>query len=104
VTNATSPISEEKACGRVIRWLARLTETAGDRLFAAPDQVAVHHGWQITARRGGLGRCYRDARFDAPHPYARPNGSGETDGEPCPTSASTGRVSRPASCQEGRFP
>jgi hypothetical protein len=35
-----------------------------DRLFRNDDARARQHGWQVTARRGGLSRAYRDPRFD----------------------------------------
>jgi hypothetical protein len=49
---------------RVTGRLARLIKTVGDRLFRDADTRASQHGWQITARRGGLARTYRDPRFD----------------------------------------
>lgn len=49
---------------RVTGRLARLIRTAGDRLFRDADAHASRHGWQITTRRGGLARTYRDPRFD----------------------------------------
>ena len=36
----------------------------GARLFASSDAAARRNGWQVTVRRGGLGRSYRDPRFD----------------------------------------
>jgi hypothetical protein len=35
-----------------------------DRAFTATDADARQHGWQVTSTRGGLGRMYRDPRFD----------------------------------------
>ena len=49
---------------RVTGRLALLIRAAGDRLFQAEDARARQYGWQITARRGGLARTYRDPRFD----------------------------------------
>ena len=49
---------------RVTGRLAHLIRTVGDRLFRDADAHAGQHGWQITARRGGLARTYRDPRFD----------------------------------------
>ena len=73
----------------------------GDRVFAAPDHVAAPHGWQITSRRGGLVRSYRDPRFDTLRLCTACDGSGEADGEPCAASGGTGRAAR-AACREGR--
>lgn len=44
--------------------LALLIRRAGNRLFQAEDARARQYSWQITARRGGLARTYRDPRFD----------------------------------------
>ena len=48
-----------------IRWLGMVIEAVGNLVFGADDRFAAQHGWQITARHGGLGRSYRDPRFDA---------------------------------------
>jgi hypothetical protein len=37
---------------------------AGERLFMSADEEAHWRGWQITQLWGGLGRVYRDSRFD----------------------------------------
>lgn len=62
--NHTSPTSENNPRGPTNGWLARLLQAAGERLFAGQDQEAAEHGWQITRRQYGLGRSYRDPRFD----------------------------------------
>jgi hypothetical protein len=36
----------------------------GERLFAAEDARARDRGWQVEHVRGGLGRTYRDPRYD----------------------------------------
>jgi len=64
VSNPTSPTSENKPRGPTVGWLARLIQAAGDRLFAANDREAGWHGWEVTRYQGGLGRGYRDPRFD----------------------------------------
>jgi hypothetical protein len=51
--------------GIALSWLIGLPRRAGARLFAMNDQEAGWHGWQITETWGGLGRQYRDPRFDA---------------------------------------
>jgi hypothetical protein len=45
-------------------WLANLPHRAGSRLFAINDTEAGWRGWEVTELRGGLGRSYRDPRFD----------------------------------------
>lgn len=45
--------------------ITRLTPVRfGHYLFAGPDQRARAHGWQVSVIHGGLGRRYRDPRFD----------------------------------------
>ena len=95
--NATSPTSEDKARTRLIRWLRKRAETAGQRLFACDDLRAIHNGWQITTRCGGLGRQYRDPRFDTLRSCPRCAGRGTARGEPCGACAATGRITIPTS-------
>ncbi|HEY2443745.1 MAG TPA: hypothetical protein VGI31_11455 [Streptosporangiaceae bacterium] len=85
-----TPTSATQARGRAARWLAGLAEAAGRRWFAADDRAAIGHGWQITARRGGLARSYRDPRFDSL--LACPRCSGGRGQEPCDLCDGTGRV------------
>jgi hypothetical protein len=73
LTKVTSVTSEHKVRTRLVRWLLKQAEKAGQRLFARDDLIAVEHGWQITTRCGGFGRRYRDPRFDT----LRPPGAGE---------------------------
>jgi hypothetical protein len=51
--------------GIAIAWLSGFPRRAGRRLFAVNDAEAGWRGWQVTEFAGGLGRRYRDARFDA---------------------------------------
>jgi len=48
----------------VAKGLARWMRATGDRLFGKDDALARDNGWTIEVRRGGLGRTYRDPRFD----------------------------------------
>jgi hypothetical protein len=48
----------------VLSWLAAIPRRLGDRLFAMNDAEAYWRDWQITKAQGGLGRRYRDPRFD----------------------------------------
>jgi hypothetical protein len=48
----------------MLSWLAAIPRRLGDRLFAMNDNEAYWRGWQITPVHGGLGRRYRDPRFD----------------------------------------
>ena len=46
-------------------WLIGLPRRAGRRLFATNDAEAGWQRWQVTETLVGLGRQYRDARWDA---------------------------------------
>jgi hypothetical protein len=65
--NTSKLISETKLRRRLADWLASRGRSAGDRLFQENDAMARRHGWQAETRRGGLGRVYRDQRFDLAH-------------------------------------
>jgi hypothetical protein len=90
---------------RVTGWLARLIRAVGDRLFQAEDARARQYGWQITVRRGGLARTYRDPWFDRFHgcPACRGSGTGPAK-KPCDRCCGTGRitVSEPTRADRGR--
>jgi DnaJ-class molecular chaperone len=63
------------------------------RLFAADDARARACGWQVTVQRGGLGRSYRDPRFDRLVTCTECLGSGvHADDRPCRTCPGTGRL------------
>jgi hypothetical protein len=75
------------------RRLALLIRKVGDRLFHAEDARARQYGWQVTARRGGLARTYRDPRFDRFRSCPACSGTGRvTDERPCDGCGGTGRV------------
>jgi RecJ-like exonuclease len=90
---------------RVSGRLALLIRAAGDRLFQAEDERARQYGWQVTARRGGLARTYRDPRFDRFRscPACRGTGTGPAE-KPCDRCDGTGRItiSQPALADERR--
>ena len=80
--------------GRILlSWLAALPRRLGDRLFARNDAEAYWHSWQIITTHGGLGRRYRDPRFDALAECPKCQGSGLTADQPCPPCQGTGRIS-----------
>jgi hypothetical protein len=81
---------------RVTGRLVRLIRAAGDRLFQAEDIRASQNGWQITARRGGLARTYRDQRFDRFRicPACHGTGTGSAE-KPCNRCDGTGRITVP---------
>jgi hypothetical protein len=53
-----------RAVAIAVAWLAGLPRRAGRRLFYMNDLEARWRGWQVTETSGGLGRQYRDRRFD----------------------------------------
>jgi hypothetical protein len=55
-----------RAPGLLAAWLIGLPRRAGRRLFAMNDLEAGWRGWQVIELSGGLGRQYRDRRFDFP--------------------------------------
>lgn len=75
------------------------------RLFTASDARAHQRGWQITAVHGGLGRRYRDPRFDGLIRCPSCAGLGTIDGQcgtPCRPCGGTGRLTRTAVLQAVR--
>lgn len=64
--NSVSVGERARALGGVaLSWLIGLPRRAGAWLYDMNDKEARWHGWQVTETWGGLGRRYRDARFDA---------------------------------------
>jgi hypothetical protein len=76
----------------LLSWLAAIPRRLGDRLFAMNDAEAYWHSWQITRTHGGLGRRYRDPRFDTLAECPKCRGAGATGDQPCPPCVGTGRV------------
>ena len=76
----------------LLSWLAALPRRLGDRLFAMNDAEAYWRNWQITRTQGGLGRRYRDPRFDTLAECPKCRGTGAIGDQPCPPCLSTGRV------------
>jgi hypothetical protein len=56
---------------RLTEWMARCVEQLGDLVFASKDQEAGWHAWDVERRDAGLGRRYRDRRFQALVPCPR---------------------------------
>jgi hypothetical protein len=81
--------------GRVVlSWLGAIPRRLGDRLFALNDTEAYWRGWQITKTQGGLGRSYRDPRFDTLAECPKCRGAGLTAALPCLPCLGTGRITR----------
>ena len=73
-------------------WVAYFLRRWGDRWFAMNDTEAYWRGWQITKTHGGLGRRYRDLRFDTLAACAQCAGAGEWADAPCGPCLGTGRI------------
>jgi hypothetical protein len=79
--------------GRILlSWLAAVPRRLGGRLFAMNDAEAYWRDWQITRIHGGLGRRYRDLRFDTLAECPKCRGAGVTADLPCPPCLGTGRI------------
>jgi len=63
VTASTS-ITRVTAIAGLIDRLKDIPRRVGELLFMSTDEEAHWRGWQITRTYGGLGRVYRDPRFD----------------------------------------
>jgi hypothetical protein len=76
----------------VLDWLADLPRRLGDRWFAMNDAEAEWRGWQMTRTHAGLGRRYRDPRFDMLAACVHCQGAGLDEDAPCVPCLGTGRV------------
>jgi hypothetical protein len=80
------------AAAVLLSWLAYIPRRLGDRLFSWNDTEAYWRGWQITKVHGGLGRHYRDPRFDTLTACPQCQGGGfSTKDTPCAPCLGTGR-------------
>ena len=77
-----------------LSWQAALPGRLGDRLFAMNDTEAYWRDWQIIKTHGGLGRRYRDPRFDLLAECPKCRGAGDSADLPCPPCLGTGRITR----------
>lgn len=84
--------SPRRGC-TLLEWLAYLLRRWGDRWFAMGDNEACWRGWEITKMRGGLGRVYRDPRFDTLATCPRCAGAGVWAAAVCGPCQGTGRIS-----------
>jgi hypothetical protein len=98
MSHGTTHTNHFKIYSHLLTWLKTCLLRLGDRVFATTDADARQHGWQITPTPGGLGRRYRDPRFDtlAACEGCRGHGAKGTR-KPCWTCGGIGRiVVRPA--------
>lgn len=87
---STSRWGKSQVKTHLASWLAALAGRAGTRLHARDDLNALEHGWQITRLQGGLGRRYRDPRFDTIGSSSPYDDEDTTNGEPRPPVRRTG--------------
>jgi hypothetical protein len=95
LTKISSLNSENKPSPALVAWLARPLDAIGQRWHAETDVRARQRGWAITQRNGGLGRGYRDPRFDSLvrcPPGGGAGDLGDMDGTPCQSRDGTGRL------------
>lgn len=86
-------VSHCKICLRLVAWLRVRSARLGERVFEADDAAARQLGWQVTPSYAGLGRRYRDPRFDSLAACPRCGGRGGTGrGDRCLACAGTGRI------------
>jgi hypothetical protein len=76
----------------LLSWLTAIPRHLGDQLFTMNDAEARWQDWQSIRTHGGLGRRYRDPRFDTLAECARCRGAGVAGREPCRPCQGTGRV------------
>ena len=65
VNNLSRKDNKDNTAARLTDWMARGLQQLGDLVFASKDQEAAWHAWDVERRCAGLGRLYRDPRFDA---------------------------------------
>lgn len=78
----------------LLSWLAAIPRRLGEKLFATNDIEACWRGWQIIKRHGGLGRRYRDPRFDTLAACGRCRGAGVSADQPCGPCQGSRRLTR----------
>jgi hypothetical protein len=76
----------------LLSWVAYALRRHGDRWFSMSDNEAYWRGWQITKTHAGLGRCYRDPRFDTLAACGQCAGAGVYANTPCGPCEGTGRI------------
>jgi len=69
-----SDLPRPSAASEIFAGLADIPRRIGTRLFLEADEEAYWRGWQVTALHCGLGRGYRDPRFDARGAPPEPGG------------------------------
>jgi hypothetical protein len=91
-TDSPGRLAPRAGIGKLLGWLADLPRRFGDRWFALNDAEAQWRGWQTTRVHGGLGRRYRDPRFDTLAECGRCRGAGLVADALCVPCLGTGRI------------
>jgi hypothetical protein len=89
------PVSDSAAASGRPAKRARILELArkiGESAHREADDYARERGWTTTRTHAGLGRVYRDPRFDALAACNSCAGSGVREDAPCSRCAGTGRI------------
>jgi hypothetical protein len=93
MAHRTTGTNCRKIDGFLTKLKSRLLARVALRIFAAPDADARQHGWQITITNDGLGRIYRDPRFDRLRTCPACKGHGRYPRDTiCSTCDGTGRI------------
>lgn len=93
MTYRTTHTNHRKIYNLFLTWLGAILSGLAERVFGATDTGARQHGWQVASTPGGLGRRYRDPRFDTLTARADCCGRGvKAPGNPCRSCSGTGRI------------
>jgi hypothetical protein len=89
----TTPANSIKSWNRPLTWVRTAIGILTQLLFASSDASAQRYGWQVTSTRLGLGRQYRDPRFDLLRSCPGCRGRSVLPGGiKCPTCRGSGRI------------
>ena len=91
MNHGTTHTNHCKIYQRLLAWLRGCLIRLGQRVFATSDAAARQQDWQIISSHAGLGRRYRDPRFDTLAPCSRCRGT-RTPGNPCQTCNGPSRI------------
>jgi hypothetical protein len=93
VLHRTTSTRKIKPWKQPLTWVKAAIEALTHALFAASDAAARQRGWQVTSTWSGLGRLYRDPRFDTLTSCPACRGHGvDPNGIECLQCHGTGRI------------
>jgi hypothetical protein len=93
VPNGSTSRNSIKPWKRATTWIKTTLDARTREWFAADDAAARAQGWQVTSLRYGLGRLYRDPRFDTLGSCPACRGCGtDSDERECACCDGAGRI------------